>query len=39
VYVDDCCHYTDLGNDVLADAIADQLATIQAEGRAPASKR
>lgn len=35
VYVDDCCHYTDLGNDVLARAIADQIAAIHAEGRAP----
>lgn len=39
IYVDDCCHYTDLGNDVLAAAIADQVAAIQADGRAPASRR
>lgn len=39
MYVDDCCHYTDAGNDVLAAAIADQVAAIQAEGRAPASRR
>ncbi|MBL8703600.1 MAG: hypothetical protein JNM30_02085 [Rhodospirillales bacterium] len=39
MYVDDCCHYTDQGNDLLAGAIADQVAAIQAEGRAPASRR
>jgi len=25
VFVDSCCHYTDLGNEILADFIADQI--------------
>ena len=25
IYIDDCCHYNQLGNRMLADAIADRL--------------
>lgn len=38
MYVDDCCHYTDQGNDLLAGAIADQIGMVHGEGRAPPSK-
>jgi hypothetical protein len=27
VYADDCCHYTDRGNEILADAIAAQIGS------------
>jgi len=37
-YIDDCCHYTVAGNDQLSGAIADAVAAIHAEGRAPAPR-
>lgn len=36
VYVDDCCHYTDKGNALLATAIAERVAKALAARRAPA---
>ncbi|MCC7046884.1 MAG: hypothetical protein IT562_09245 [Alphaproteobacteria bacterium] len=39
VYIDDCCHYTAEGNERLMSAIGAAIATIHAEGRAPAAAR
>jgi uncharacterized heparinase superfamily protein len=38
IYVDDCCHYTPDGNERLMASIADAIAAIHVEGRAPAGR-
>lgn len=35
VYIDDCCHYTDAGNEMLMEAVARAVADIHLHGRAP----
>ena len=37
VYKDDCCHYTELGNRLLADAIAARVRELGAHGQRPQS--
>jgi hypothetical protein len=38
VYVDNCCHYTKRGNEIVADVIADHLIALQGERQAAAAR-